>query len=88
MGAAQVLATLCASLIIERVGRKLLLFTSLSAIAINTIILAIYFSVKTRGHPDIDVLNDIGFIPVGAVCLFVIAFSLGKFLSYTHLSLF
>lgn len=77
VGAMQVLSTLCASLIIEKLGRKYLLTISLSAVAINTVILGIYFSIKNRGHPDAQVISDIGFIPVGAVCLFVIAFSLG-----------
>ncbi|CAG9759862.1 unnamed protein product [Ceutorhynchus assimilis] len=77
VGAVTALSTLCASLIIEKVGRKLLLFISLSAIAINAVVLAIYFSLKTRGHPDAEVLRDIGFIPVAAVCLFVLSFSLG-----------
>lgn len=73
----QVLSTLLASLIIEKLGRKYLLTISLSAVAVNTVILGIYFSIKNRGHPDAQVISDIGFIPVGAVCLFVIAFSLG-----------
>ncbi|KAL1492595.1 hypothetical protein ABEB36_010835 [Hypothenemus hampei] len=79
VGSVQVLATLSASLIIEKTGRKQLIFISLSAVAINTAILAIYFSVKIRGHSSSEVLKDIGFIPIGAVCLFVVAFSLGKY---------
>ncbi|XP_066254800.1 facilitated trehalose transporter Tret1-2 homolog isoform X1 [Euwallacea similis] len=77
VGAMQTLSTLCASLIIEKTGRKRLIILSLSVVAINITILGIYFSIKTRGHPDSDVLSDIGFIPIGTVCLFVVAFSLG-----------
>lgn len=74
----QVLTTLIASLIIEKVGRKKLLLVSVSAVAVNSAILGIYFSVKTRLHVHKDIFSDMAFIPIGAVCLFVLAFSLGK----------
>lgn len=77
VGAVQALATLVSSLVIEKLGRKFLLFFSLSTVTINAVLLAIYFSIKTRGHPDSEVVSDIGFIPVVAVCLFVVSFSLG-----------
>ncbi|KAH1023377.1 hypothetical protein HUJ04_012591 [Dendroctonus ponderosae] len=77
VGAVQVWATLFASLIIEKVGRKKLLIVSLSTVAVNSVILGIYFSVKTRLHVNGVILSDIAFIPIAAVCLFVLGFSLG-----------
>ncbi|XP_076261691.1 facilitated trehalose transporter Tret1-like [Rhynchophorus ferrugineus] len=75
VGGFQVVATFIASLVIEKLGRKYLLFVSLSIVTLSTMILAIYLAVKS--HLDKSELREISFIPIGSLCLFVISFSLG-----------
>ncbi|RZB40864.1 Sugar tr domain containing protein [Asbolus verrucosus] len=77
MGAFQAIATFLSSLVIERLGRKILLFTSSIVMALSSFVLAVFFTLKYRSSLDITVLNDIGFIPIVSLCLFVVVFSIG-----------
>ncbi|XP_030756017.1 facilitated trehalose transporter Tret1-like [Sitophilus oryzae] len=75
IGLFQMIATFLASLLIEKLGRKLLLFISMSTVTVCCVVIAIYLSVKP--HLDNEELKEISFLPVTAFCLFVIAFSFG-----------
>lgn len=77
IGAVQVAATFVSSLVIDKLGRRILLFISGLFIAITTFILGLYFTLKNRTSIDQDTIGELGFLPVGALCIFMIAYSLG-----------
>lgn len=77
VGGFQVVATYISSLIVDKAGRKILLFNSALFMALSSLILAIYFTLKYRTAIDVVTLNHIGFIPIVSLCLFVVDFSLG-----------
>ncbi|KYB25889.1 facilitated trehalose transporter Tret1 [Tribolium castaneum] len=77
VGAFQVVATFVSSLVIDKLGRKILLFTSAVVMALSSLVLAIYFTLKCRTSIDGDILHELGFIPIVSLCLFVVVFSIG-----------
>lgn len=77
VGGFQMISTFLASLMIDRLGRRCLLIISTTIITLSNILLAIYFTLKYRSDITSDTLNDISFLPVGVLCVFVIVFSLG-----------
>ncbi|XP_044270984.1 facilitated trehalose transporter Tret1-like [Tribolium madens] len=77
VGAFQAVATFVSSLMIDKLGRKILLLTSSIVMAFSTLVLAIYFTLKYRTAIDGAVLHEIGFIPIVSLCLFVVVFSIG-----------
>ncbi|XP_060535042.1 facilitated trehalose transporter Tret1-like [Cylas formicarius] len=77
IGAFQAVATFCASVIIDKAGRKPLLTLSLSLVSLTALILAAYLTLKAKCASDSNLVRAVGFVPVGALCLFVVAFSLG-----------
>ncbi|XP_063925882.1 facilitated trehalose transporter Tret1-like [Zophobas morio] len=77
VGAFQAVATFVSSLVIDKLGRKILLFVSSLVMALSSFILAIFFTLKSRSSIDDDVLNEIGFIPIVSLCVFVVVFSIG-----------
>ncbi|XP_059490974.1 uncharacterized protein LOC132205733 [Neocloeon triangulifer] len=70
IGAVQVAATIPASLVVDRLGRKLLLLISSTAMGIFIVILGFYFFFK-------DDLVDQGWLPVTTLVLYIIFFSFG-----------
>lgn len=77
VAAFQVVATFISSLVVDKLGRRMLLIVSLSVMALSSTLLASYFTVKTRHLVDPTVLNSFGFVPTVSLCIFVIVFSLG-----------
>ncbi|XP_028143798.2 facilitated trehalose transporter Tret1-2 homolog [Diabrotica virgifera virgifera] len=77
VGLFQVLATFAASLVIDKLGRRILLFISALFVTVNLFLLAIFFTLKDRTDISDNIIEKLGFIPVGALCLFIIAYSLG-----------
>lgn len=69
----QVVATLVAAIIVDRLGRRALLLASGTLMALCTGVLGAYFYVKEQG---VDVAN-IGWVPIMSLCVFIIMFSLG-----------
>lgn len=74
VGVIQVVATLLATFIVDKTGRRILLMISDFFMAISTILLAVYFQLK---EDDPAQVNDLGWLPVLAVCLFIAMFSIG-----------
>lgn len=74
VGVMQVLATFVASMIVDRVGRRILLLVSVSLMAVCKIMLGAYFFMKDE---DPDSVLSISWLPVFALCLYIVAFSLG-----------
>nr|XP_023013560.1 facilitated trehalose transporter Tret1-like isoform X1 [Leptinotarsa decemlineata] len=77
VGAFQAVATFAASLVVDRLGRRILLFVSTLFVTITTFLLAVYFTLKYRVDVDETILGKVWFLPVGALCIFMVAFSLG-----------
>ncbi|GJQ70736.1 hypothetical protein Trydic_g669 [Trypoxylus dichotomus] len=77
VGSVQVVATFCSSMVIDKLGRKILLLISDGFMALSTILLGVYFTLKDRELTDADTLETLGFLPILALCIFIIVFSLG-----------
>ncbi|KAK9736302.1 Sugar transporter [Popillia japonica] len=65
-------------MVIDKLGRKILLFISHTVMGISGILLGIYFSLKGKHFVDENTLKTLGFLPILALCMFIIAFSLGS----------
>lgn len=74
VGVMQVAATFVASLVVDKLGRRILLLVSDAVMALCTLMLGIYFFMKDR---DADSVSSIGWLPVVSLCLFIVAFSIG-----------
>lgn len=74
VGIMQVLATFVASLIVDRLGRRILLLVSDAVMAICTLFLGIYFFMQQR---DASSVENLGWLPIVSLCLFIVMFSLG-----------
>lgn len=77
VGAMQIFGTLLASVIVDKLGRKLLLIVSDLFMGISIIVLGLFFTLKERDLVDSSTLTDIGFLPVLSLCVFIIMFSIG-----------
>ncbi|KAH8269456.1 hypothetical protein KR018_003388, partial [Drosophila ironensis] len=69
IGVVQVIATILAIFLIEKIGRKILLLVSAFLMGLATLTMAVYKGVLT----DLDV----GWVALIALCVFIIGFSLG-----------
>lgn len=74
IGVIQVLATLASTLVVDRLGRKILLMTSFSLMALCTLTLGIFYKIKSMSE---DSVKGQGWICLFALCLFIVAFSIG-----------
>lgn len=74
VGVMQVLATFAASMVVDRLGRRVLLLISISVMALCKIMLGVYFLLKDEDEAKVA---SIGFLPVLALCLYIVVFSLG-----------
>lgn len=74
VGVMQVVATFVASLVVDRLGRRILLLVSDAVMALCTLFLGIYFFMKQR---DTESVDNLGWLPIVALCLFIVAFSIG-----------
>lgn len=73
VGVMQCLAVFVSTMIVDRLGRRILLLISELAMCLTTLILGVYFYMKDH---KMDV-SSIGWLPLVSVCLFIILFSLG-----------
>ncbi|XP_008560800.1 facilitated trehalose transporter Tret1 isoform X1 [Microplitis demolitor] len=74
VGSMQVIAVFVSTLIVDRLGRRLLLLISSVAMCLTTLILGVYFYMKINKVNGVD---SIGWLPLVAICTFIILFSLG-----------
>lgn len=77
VGAFQVVATFISSLMVDKLGRRMLLISSEFIMAISTIFLGLFFTLKDRQIIAEDVISVLGFLPVVSLCVFIIMFSMG-----------
>lgn len=74
VGVMQVVATFVASLVIDKLGRRILLLVSDALMALCTLLLGIYFFMKQRDESSVD---SMGWLPIVSMCVFIVAFSIG-----------
>lgn len=74
IGVMQVIATFVSTMIVDRVGRRILLLISDSVMALCTLALGIFFYMKDQNK---DSVTGLGWLPVLSLCVFIICFSLG-----------
>ncbi|KAK4877064.1 hypothetical protein RN001_009570 [Aquatica leii] len=77
VGVIQCIATFISSLIVDRLGRRILLLLSDFFMVLSGCVLGIFFSLKDRNLVDDDTITSLGFLPVLALSVFIIVFSLG-----------
>lgn len=73
VGVVQVLMTFASAVLIEKAGRKILLLQSSIVMGLCLITLGVYFKLKDGGSD----VTAIGWLPLAAVVLFIVSFSLG-----------
>lgn len=74
VGVMQVVATFVASMIVDKTGRRVLLLISIFVMAISKILLGVYFYLSSKDKASVE---NLGWLPVFALCLYIIVFSLG-----------
>lgn len=74
VGVMQVIATFISSIIVDKLGRRILLLISVSVMALCTIILGVYFYLSDTNPQSMETL---GWLPIVAMCVFIVVFSLG-----------
>lgn len=73
VGVVNFIATFIATILIDRLGRKMLLYISDVAMIITLLTLGSFFYYKNNGND----ISNIGWLPLGAFVIFVVGFSLG-----------
>lgn len=74
VGVMQVIATFVSSIIVDKLGRRILLLVSVSIMAICTILLGVYFYLSDNDPAKVE---SHGWLPIVSMCVFIVAFSLG-----------
>ncbi|KAF7286241.1 hypothetical protein GWI33_006712 [Rhynchophorus ferrugineus] len=77
IGVVQVIATLFSSWSVDKVGRKILMMASCGVMAVSTFLMGIFFLIKEKEMIEKDSITSIGWLPLIALVLFIIAFSFG-----------
>lgn len=74
VGIMQVISVFVSSIIVDKAGRRLLLLPSAVTMSVCTILLGVYFFMKDQ---DKESVASLGWLPIAALCVFIILFSLG-----------
>lgn len=74
IGVMQVLATVVSVMVVDRLGRRILLLASALMMALCTIALGIYFHLKDQDEANV---TNLGWLPIAAMCIFIVMFSFG-----------
>ncbi|XP_064543958.1 facilitated trehalose transporter Tret1-2 homolog [Drosophila montana] len=74
IGATQLVMTLVATLIVDKVGRRILLLFSAFFMAITTCLMGVYFQMKDS---DPDSVASIGWLPITSTLVFIVASAVG-----------
>ncbi|KAH8334852.1 hypothetical protein KR074_003327 [Drosophila pseudoananassae] len=74
IGIMQVVATLVSTMVVDKLGRRILLLASGSAMAVATTAIGVYFYLQSQ---DPDQVSNLGWLPVASLCIFIIMFSMG-----------
>lgn len=76
VGVMQVCATFVASLAVDRLGRRFLLITSATILALCNMSLGAYFYLLDH-HSHSPLVQQLKWLPIASLCMYIIAFSLG-----------
>jgi len=74
VGVIQVVITFISTLVVDRLGRRILLMLSDGIMAICTLLLGIFFYLKDETDEN---TSNLGWLPLTSVCVFIVMFSLG-----------
>lgn len=74
VGVIQAVATFISTLVVDHLGRRILLLISDFIMAVCALLLGIFFYLKNETDDDI---SNLGWLPLTSVCLFMVVFSLG-----------
>ncbi|XP_076258320.1 facilitated trehalose transporter Tret1-like isoform X2 [Rhynchophorus ferrugineus] len=77
VGVVQVVATFVSSLVVDKFGRKVLLIGSAFFMCISGILLGVFFTLKDRNILNDETINNISFLPIVSLVIFITVFSLG-----------
>lgn len=73
VGVMQVIAVFVSSIVVDKLGRRLLLIPSIGVMTVCTLLLGAYFYMKDANHD----ISNLGWLPIAALCVFIVLFSLG-----------
>uniref|UniRef100_A0A0A1WTN4 Facilitated trehalose transporter Tret1-2 homolog n=2 Tax=Zeugodacus cucurbitae TaxID=28588 RepID=A0A0A1WTN4_ZEUCU len=74
VGIMQFIATFVSTIVVDKLGRRLLLLTSGTIMALSTISMGVYFFLQDQ---DAASVTNIGWLPVVSLCFFIVLFSIG-----------
>lgn len=74
VGLVQVISTFVATLTLDKLGRRMLLMTSVLFMGLCTFMLAIYSGIRSI---NIAAVQGLGWLSMVSLCVFIIAFSIG-----------
>ncbi|XP_030372317.1 facilitated trehalose transporter Tret1-2 homolog isoform X2 [Scaptodrosophila lebanonensis] len=74
VGVMQVVATFVSTLVVDKLGRRILLLASGVVMALSTTAIGVYFYLQDQ---DASSVSDLGWLPVASLCIFIIMFSIG-----------
>lgn len=78
IGVIQVVATLLSTVVVDKLGRRILLLLSAIVMAICDILLGVFFYLKFDApNKDEELVESLSWLPLTALCIFIVAFSLG-----------
>lgn len=73
VGIMQVISVFISSIIVDKLGRRLLLIPSSIVMILCTFLMGVYFYKKDQG----DDISSLSWLPISSLCMFIILFSLG-----------
>lgn len=74
VGIMQVISVFVSSIIVDKLGRRLLLLPSAIVMTVCTILLGIYFFMKDQNKESVA---SMGWLPIASLCVFIVLFSIG-----------
>lgn len=77
IGVIQVVATFISSMIVDKLGRRILLMFSALVMCLCTTALGVYFFLQDKHGENASILEAISWLPLLSLSLFIIAFSFG-----------
>lgn len=77
IGVIQVVATFVSSMVVDRLGRRILLLLSALVMCLCLTALGVYFYLQSVHGEDSDIIQNISWLPLVSLSLFFIAFSIG-----------
>lgn len=77
IGVIQVIATFISSLVVDKLGRRILLLLSALVMCLCSTALGVYFFLQQTHGANADIVQAISWLPLVSLSVFIIAFSLG-----------